>query len=360
MTSFKTLLLLFSLFLSISLGFSQSEKEKAANKGRAAVELMDKGDIDESIKLLKEAVTLDPDNFIYPYEISYALYLQKDYKGAIKQLEKLKTHKNKQPLLYQMLGNCYDVIGDSKKALKVYDQGIEAFPNAGMLYLEKGNVYLIQEKYNEALPFYEKGILMDPTFPSNYYRATLLYLSSSEEIWGMIYGEIFMNLERGSKRTAEISELLYKTYKSEITIADTSMSVSFCQNHTMSLEDLGDPKAFKLPFGMVYETTLTTSILTEKYIDLTSLNNIRSRFLKAYYKNGDNIKYSNVLFKFQNTIDEKGHFEAYNHWLLMKGNETDFNTWLALNETKWNKFIEWYTENSIEITPENKFHSSQF
>ena len=57
------------------------------------------------------------------------------------------------------------------------------------------------KEYSIALNYYEKGIEIDPKFPSNYYRAALLYDYSDHEIWGLIYGELFMDLEPNTKRT---------------------------------------------------------------------------------------------------------------------------------------------------------------
>jgi len=74
--------------------YGQGNKDKALEKGQAAIELMDNGKIDESIKLLEEAQQLDPDRFDYPYELAYAHYLKEDYKGAIKILEKNINHKD--------------------------------------------------------------------------------------------------------------------------------------------------------------------------------------------------------------------------------------------------------------------------
>jgi tetratricopeptide (TPR) repeat protein len=251
------------LFALTNIAFGQTDKEKALSKGQEAIELMDNGKIKESIKLLKEAEKLDPERFDYPYELAYAHYIDQDYKGAIKILEKNKNHKDVTERLFQLLGNSYDVIGKTDKAFVAYDEGLEIFPNSGMIHLEKGNVYWNKEKYNEAHPFYEKGIEIDPSFSSNYYRATLLYCSSTEEVWGLIYGEIFMNLERNSKRTSEISKLLYDTYKSQIKFtSDTSFSVSFSQNAQINISDLSDTNNIKLPFGIgVYEPTLMLSMI---------------------------------------------------------------------------------------------------
>jgi len=353
---------LFLFFITAQITYAQTNKEKALTKAQEAVTLMDNGKVDESIKLLKEAITLDPDNYNYTYELAYAYYLKQDYKQASQLLEQNKNHKDVNERLYQLLGNSYDMLGESTKALAAYDEGLQKFPNSGMMYLEKGNVYWGKQDFNKALPFYEKGIEVDPKFSSNYYRATRIYCSSTEEVWGMIYGEIFMNLERNSKRTAEISKLLYDTYKSQIKFTGkNSFSVSFSQNATITINDLSDTSNIKLPYGVgVYEPTLSMSILTEKVIDINSLDRIRKSFVELYYKNGNGIKYPNALFDYQNKVLQAGHMEAYNHWILMKGDEEGFTKWQTSNKDKWDAFVKWFSSNGMVLNSSNKFYRGQY
>lgn len=353
------------LLLFITAGqiaFGQTNKEKALTKGKEAIKLMDNGKLDESIKLLEEAQKLDPERFDYPYELAYAYYAKEDYNEAVKILEKNKTHKDATDRLFQLLGNCYDVLGKTDKAFEAYDEGLKVFPYSGMIYLEKGNVYWGKKEYGKALPFYEKGIEVDPKFPSNYYRATRIYCGSTEEVWGMIYGEIFMNLERNSKRTSEISKLIFDTYKNEIKFSsDTSISVSFSKNATINVSDLKDPSKMKLPFGVgVYEPTLMFSMISVKSIDINSLDNIRSSFVDNYFKNGQDKTYPNVMFTYQKRVKDAGHIEAYNHWILMKGDEDGFDKWQSANKEKWDDFIKWFGDNGLKINDTNKFYSGQY
>jgi len=213
----KLFLALLVQFLVIS-SFAQADSEIAITKAKEAIKLMDKGEIDKSIELLEESQKLDSKNYIYPYEIAYAHTLKKEYKKAIKILKKVKDYETINDQVYQMSGNCYSYLGEPDKAIEEYEEGMSRFPNSGNLHLEKGNIFLVQEKYNEAIVNYEKGIEVDPTFTSNYYRLAKLFLNSNDKLSGLIYGEIFMNLERNTKRTLEMSELLYNTYKSSITI----------------------------------------------------------------------------------------------------------------------------------------------
>jgi tetratricopeptide (TPR) repeat protein len=353
------------LLLFIAAGqsaFGQSNTELAKAKGEEAINLMDNGKIAESIKLLEEAQQLDPNRFDYPYELAYANYLKEDHKTAIKILEKIIEHKDVNDRLFQLLGNSYDVLGKSDKAFEVYDAGLKKFPNSGRLYLEKGNVFWGKKEYEKALPNYEKGIEVDPEFPSNYFRAAKIYCNSTEEVWGMIYGEIFMNLERNSARTSEISKLLFDTYKNEIKFSgENAFSVSFSKNAMIDVTSLKDPGKIKLPYGVgVYEPTLILSMLSVKKIDIKTLNSIRTAFIDNYFTNGHDKTYPNILFTYQKKIKDADHQEAYNHWILMKGDEAEFEIWQSANKEKWDSFIKWFGDNGIEITDNNKFYSGQY
>jgi len=344
------------------IAYGQTNQEKALEKGNKAVALEDEGKFEEAIKLLEEARKLDPEHIAYPYELGYAYYAQKDYKKAAKFLKEILNHPKVSDQIFQLLGNCYDDMGKTEKAVETYDEGLKLFPKSGKLYLEKGNIHWAKKEYSKALAFYEKGIEVEPKFPSNYYRATRIYCGSTEEVWGIIYGEIFMNLERNSKRTSEISKLLYDTYKSEIKFSsDTSFSVSFSQNSTINVTNLKDPNKIKLPYGVsIYEPTLMFSMLSVKSIDINSLDNIRSTFIDNYFINGHDKTYPNILFTYQKSIKDAGHIEAYNHWILMKGNEDDFNKWQTSNKEKWDSFIKWFGDNGLEISESTKFYSGQY
>jgi len=353
----KHFLVLNLLFIAGQL-FGQNNKEKALAKGNEAVKLMDKGQTAESIKLLEESMILDPDNIDYPYEIGYAHYATRDYQKAIDFLTPISKRKDVNDRVFQLLGNSYDNIGQRDKSIETYEAGLKKLPTSGKLHLELGGMYLHTKEYDKAISFYEKGIDVEPGFSSNYYRLAKVFLNSDEEVWGMIYGELFMNVERNSARTAEISKLLYDTYQSEIKFtSDTSFSVSFSK----SIIDMRNTKKVEIPFGMgVYEPTLMMSMLGEKKIDLNSLDRIRANFVENYFNNKQNKKYPNVLFDYQLKMRKEGHLEAYNRWILMKGDENEFSKWKESNTEKWDRFVEWFNPNGLKIDDKNKFIRTQY
>ncbi|MNW98557.1 tetratricopeptide repeat protein [Pedobacter ghigonis] len=351
------------LLFSNQTAFAQSNEDKALAKAKAkeAFKLEDEeGKYDEAIKLLEESQKLDPENIAYTYEIAYSYTAKKEYPKAAEILEKLTEHKAVYDLVFQALGNAYDYMGKPEKAIETYERGLKKFPKSGKIYVELGNIALNRQDFNNALKYYEKGIEMEPTFSSNYYRASKVYLSSSDKIWGMLYGEIFMNLERNSKRTAEISKLLFDTYKNEIHIKGDSIRISFAKNHNVSIDAIKDPKKFKVPFSMVYELDLSIAVAGQKEITLNAMNEIRTKFLNAFLGAGNDKKYPNILFDYQQKLVGQDFLEPYNYWILMKGDEIAFSKWRLANSSNWNNFLKWFSNNPLTIDDAHKFYRLQY
>jgi tetratricopeptide (TPR) repeat protein len=360
--SIKTIAIVSVLTIGSVNIMAQSKQEQAESLTRSAIELMDNGHIDESIELIKKAQKLDPDKLVYPYELGYAYYLKNDYKSAIKVLSKLTDREDTRDYVYQLLGNSYSMSNQPQKAIATYEDGLKKFPTSGKLFLERGTMELKREDLDAALKYYEAGIKADPAFSSNYYWASRIYSYTSEKVWTLIYGELFMNLERNSKRTAEISKLMYDTYVECVKLNnDTSFTLNFSQVMTLSIDEVNDINNLKLPFPlMAYTPHMSVALINAKSINLETLHLIRRDFLHSYYESKTNEQYPNVLFDYQKKISEAGYMEAYNHWLLFRGDEEAFKQWMETNEAKFDLFAEWYNANPIELNEGNRFYRTQY
>jgi len=345
--------------------FSQDEKDKikASEKVVEAIKLMDNGEIDKSIEILKESQKLDPDNYIYPYEIAYAYYLKKDNKKAIKELKKVLRYKDNNDKCYTFLGNILDMEGQPEKAIEIYNQGLERFPNSGRLHFEKGNVLEVLKKYNDALNTWENGIFVNPSYSSNYHTASIYFCKyTTEKVWGILYGELFANIDRGSKKTEEISKLLYDTYNSAISIkSETQAEVSFSK--TAQIPFSNKSENVNIPFSVTYELTMVLAIASEtkeKELGIKSFNNIRTAFVQEWFNKNRNTEYPNILFDWHKKLIDLGYFESYNYWLLMKGNENEFGELYNQNSDKFDKFIDWFSGNPMTIGVDSKFCRTQY
>lgn len=100
------LLMTLTLCLYTAMG-QQSDKEKAADLKKEAIQIMDNGEPDKAITLLEEAARLDRDSHVYLYEMGFAYYLKKDYDKAARFFRQTLQFSDVTDQCYQMLGNAY-------------------------------------------------------------------------------------------------------------------------------------------------------------------------------------------------------------------------------------------------------------
>ena len=111
-----------------------------------------------------------------------------------------------------MAGTIYRALGQPKEAEKIYKKAIKKFPKSGALYNDYGEMLLSKQDIH-AIKQWEKGIEEDPSYGGNYYNASKYYFLTTDKIWCLIYGEIFINIESFTSRTAEIKNILLDGYK---------------------------------------------------------------------------------------------------------------------------------------------------
>ncbi|MGH1518396.1 tetratricopeptide repeat protein [Chryseobacterium sp. JK1] len=342
--------------LSVFSVINAQQKTFKCKEVHDAVKLIDEEKYDQAILILRDCEKKDPKDYTYPYEIALAYTRKADYKNAIYELEKIKTYPDINDYYYALLGNVYDESGNAVQAIKAYDEGLEKFPASGRLYLEKGIVLESQGKLKDAVELYEKGIKAEPMYPSNYYRVSQLYLNSKDVLYGLIYGEIFVNLERTTSRSQKMSELLYATYKKAIHFDAENISLNFC-------EAVIDAEKYKknnsIPFCITFATNFALASIGQKEINLETLSSIRKKFIEEYFKK-DNYP-PNVLLSYHKMMEDQHVFNAYNHYIFQIGDENGFKEWQTQNTTEYDKFVDWYTKdaNLLTINKDNVYLSDQ-
>ncbi len=359
--------LILFLLLTLPIGIHAQEtspQQRAQELLKSSIKLMDEGKFEESISQLEEAISLDPEPLDYTYELGFAYYLKKDYEKSISICKTLFTHKDVIDRVYQLVGNSYDILGQPDKAIEIYQTGMKIFPNSGRLYLEAGVVERKRGDHNKAIEYWETGIKAAPTHSSNYYWLARTFAETEEPIWSFLYGEIFMNLELNSKRTVEISKLLYQNYENSLKSGSDST-----QNYQLTkkgfeitisgkkdLRKLKKGKLNLLPFegtfAMVYSTVAT--ILAQSEISLQSIYEVRLNTINNWFGKHDQ-EYQNSLFDRQKSMIDAGVFEAYSYWIISQGAPEAFQTWAQENEKAFNDFATWIQSNRLNFESKDKY-----
>ena len=216
--------------------------------------------------------------------------------------------------------------------------------------------------------YFERGIELDPSYPDNYWRAAGIYLSSSESVWGMIYGEIYMNMVCNGEQNMEVSRLLAEAYDSNIwheknDSGQDLIYISFSENNSIWYDET--LKVMRFPYGVaVYEPTLGNAVVKVGLppFSVDNLCRIRDIFVDEYFSepNDYGYVYPNLLFDRQRQIKQAGHMEAYSRWILRGSDPEAFNEWCADNKEQWRAFVEWFNSHELTVDDEHNFRSWQY
>jgi tetratricopeptide (TPR) repeat protein len=352
-------ILLGALLAIASAATAQSARERAEELARTAVEAMDDGRIIHAIALLDSAIALDRHELSYRYEKGYALLLNHDYPGGLAVIEPLLGDTAATDYYYQLAAALRTAQGDSIAAVAVLKAGIERFPGSGLLHLELGSRAEAAGSFHEAVAIYERGMRAQPAYPDNYYRAALILANSSERIWGLIYGEMFMNLERESERTQRMGALLLETYRKAIEVGgDSAFALHFSQQMT-ALHAAGPVRSDAMLEAMarpewLYEMTAMQAIPVSDHcrkqgVTLDCLDQFRTEFTRRWFDQKLDEKLASPLFEWHRLLLELGYFDEYNHWLLGAGDPQEFYTWVESQPEAFELFQKWFRVNGMVI-----------
>ena len=196
--------------------------------------------------------------------------------------------------------------------------------------------------------------MVDPAHPSNYRSLALLYAISTEPVWTLVWGELFMNLERGSGRTSAMSETLARTYRDNIRIeGDTAVRMTFSRNGRVAREGL----RLRIPFGTaVFEVAARAALTADGIPDsltLDVLSDMRERFVDRYFEKYDRMLFDDdaarPLMDYQRQVKEAGMMRPYNYWVLSQGFPDEFRQWRDEHAVQWQDFIAWFAAHPMSV-----------
>ncbi|MFM2226483.1 MAG: hypothetical protein RJA07_2685 [Bacteroidota bacterium] len=319
-------------------------------------ELMHKENYKGAIEAYNDAVDLDSSKANYQFQLGLAHYFAKNYKTTITVLQTLLKKFPADERYYSLLGSCYSETRSDKKAYSILEEGLKKYPNSGGIYSQLGKIEYDHENFNLAIQHWENGVQSDPMYPSNYYYLSLAYGSTTEKMWGIIYGEIFINLESNTERTYEIMKRIYDFYQQSIFIKSPKNKFALFTDELTRLTDVEarDTMLLHKNFAIAFNDISQRSLIVFKdKFNTEKLIEFRKRSIDLWYNKNRPLDFPNPLFDYQREIISEGYFECYNHWLLSKGDPKTFNDWMELNKKKYDEFIKWFLKHPFEVYQKN-------
>ncbi|MFT3703921.1 MAG: tetratricopeptide repeat protein [Agriterribacter sp.] len=315
----KQLNLLFLFIACTTITLAQNA-DTLQQKGR---EYMRKADWGNAIVVFNRALQLKPDDVDLLNDLAYTYFLQRDFTHALQTVKPLTDGENGDVRSFQIAGTIYRGIEEVKESGKIYQKGIKKFPYSGVLYSEYGELLWDKKDYS-AIKQWETGIEADPNFAGNYYNASRYYYLTTDKMWSLLYGEIFINLESYTIRTAEIKNILYDGYKKLFFDADLMKSYDARKKNEFE-------KAF-------FSTMNAQSALAATGINPGKLMEIRAGFIKTWFEAYAK-QFPFRLFEYHQQLISLKMFEAYNQWIFGSAISPEhYQAWMKNNKEAYDSF----------------------
>ncbi|MCF8459741.1 MAG: tetratricopeptide repeat protein [Flavobacteriales bacterium] len=316
----------------MQVAFSQTEAAKDAYSiGVEGIKLIDEGQYEEGIKLLKQARNLEPHDYDYAFEIGKAYLKSGNPKKAEKYLFELQYNKNAQADLYIALSNCYLELDESKKTqdperkkeLDALRYGIQKLPSEGVLFFELGKRKLAMEEAVDALAVFEAGIQKAPNFAENYFWAAKLMKATGNHIWAWFYAEICFNM------TDDVDLL-----------RSSAMLISSCSNVVYESKWNGNPEKLDQSLKIA---------LSEKCSSSANESGLQLAKRKCLLENWNYIDFTiSPLFQRLNDLENLGFLEAYLATILHENDKEEFLKWLPLHVKTFEEYRTWRYWNPMQ------------
>ncbi len=327
------------LLFFLNTGFAQDTDVTTLHE--TARSLMRQGDFENALQVLSKALQQQPNDIDLLKDQAFVLYLKRDFAGSIDSCKKILARPDADVQTYQILGLSYKAIAEYKESDKMYKEALKRFPKSAVLYGEYGELLSGNKNEDVAIKQWEKGIEADPNYSSNYYYAAKYYAQKGNVLWGLLYAEIFVNIESLSKRTTEIKDILYGGY----------------QKLFSAPQSLSKAKQTGTPFEKTVATNfLKLSNLMDSVVTPESLTQLRTRFILKWF-NGSSRQYPFRLFEHWRTMLQEGYFDAYNQWLVGASADTQkYQQWTQNHADEVNAFQQ-FQHNVLFKIPADQYYS---
>jgi tetratricopeptide (TPR) repeat protein len=317
----------------------QWPSQEVAQMYRNARENMMRGNMADATITLKQAISLAPDRVVLYRDLAEALYLLHKYDEAEDILAALVTKEVADTSCFRILAASQSAQGKYKNAQATLQQGIKRFPTAGALYRELGLVYLARQKPLPALDAWLDGIKNNAVYAPNYYEAAIVYLASDNVLWGLLYGEIFLNISTDTAGAGAFKRMLLEGYK------------TMFKSVVKEGPEYGKRKVKKKAHNFTDEVLGIYASLTPITSDgftVENLTMLRTRFLMEWFSGRDK-KYPFSLFDYQHELVRSGHFDIYNEMIFGKAvSEAEFSSWNQFHEGDMERFAAWQIKHQLQ------------
>jgi tetratricopeptide (TPR) repeat protein len=267
-------------------------------------------------------------------DLSDAYYSSGEFDNAINLLNPIIKSKQADEHCFQTMVSCLMALDERKKAKAVVQSGLELYPRSGLMYDELGKLYESDGDSRDAIDTWLHGLQVSPNYYMNYFELSRIYIAKSNFVMSLVYGEIFVNLERNGTKADEARKIILSDYQRLFYLPDNVTP----KYKNRVVDDLPFADNFE---DAVKNTLIKLSAIMDDGLNMENLIMLRTRFAMEWQ-----VKYAKIfphsLFIYQLALMKVGFYDAYNQWLLAKAiSKPEFDMWDKFHSSSITQFEIW-------------------
>ena len=327
---------IFSAFVFITVAFQAMCQD---SPGRIAKAYIRQGDYNNAILVLNRAIPNDNENIELKNDLAFAYYMQRDFARAMEVIKPVVDSRDADVQSYQILGMVYKAVDQTREAERMYKTALRKFPESGVLYNDYGELQWDKSEFVSASKLWLRGIQTDQNYPGNYYNAARYFYMTEDKVWGLLYGEIFLNLESYSQRTPEIKRMLIEGYKKLFRDTDVTKNQDNKNEFVKAYLDIVKVHAHVIDAGITPD----------------ALSALRTRFILSWYdRQSTNFPFR--LFDYHRQLAKAGMFDAYNQWIFGAASDlSTFQQWTTTHSEEYTRFVT-FQKGRVYKVPEGQYY----
>ncbi|SFU43902.1 Tetratricopeptide repeat-containing protein [Pustulibacterium marinum] len=335
----KNIRFFFITFLLLQIGFSQTNSNQLIQQG---IKYHDEGEYELAIQKYEQALNINKYNPTAHYEMALTYFEMKDYDKAIEHTDiVLKSDATDNHLSsYVIKGSSLDMLGKTKKSIKVFEKGIEETGGNYLLYFNLAIDYYKLSETEKAEENFINAINSNSFHGSSHYLLGIINENNGKKVPALLAYYYFLMLEPDSQRSQN-------AYKSLMRMLEGNVSKKDDNNININLF-LGDDKDDVNSFSAA-EMTLSLSVAanyTEEYEDLSDIEKFQKNtdtffsVLSELRKDENSGVYWNYYVPFFKKLKDSEHFEFFCHFISYTKNDEE-KEWFTNHQEEFNAFMEW-------------------
>jgi tetratricopeptide (TPR) repeat protein len=310
---------------------------------REGIALYEQRRLDEAYAKFEAVYKANPDCTMALYEMGLVHFVKKEFQRAIDMAASATAYKDQPGQLaqyYSLIGNSLDAAREPRKAVEVYQKGLEVAPAVGLYY----NMGVTQAQSLSDVPAartsLKAGARLDPMHASTQLLLGKLFGLDSLQTPALFALSRFLILEPATARTSEAYQLWFRLLNGTLRMgADGKPTITVNPDQK---KDEGDLTKLDLQISLskiaTAQSAETKSQIQAMADQLDALFGVYAVVEPGEDKNMFVYTYYMPYFT---QMQKQGHVQPFVYYVSQRTNLPGVREWLTVNQDKVTAFLDW-------------------